>query len=387
MNYSKNWKDIGSTVLCYESTTFQFKTNVIITDFVNCLIHSISVNNILKSVIDNDVTLFNEEFYKQLIRDAQDNSVVIISHSSTKGGREKIKILFELFLKKYDFPVFALFALSDNLFKKPHTGMYRLLKQYFNTHGDAKIRNTAVIGEQAGRVYVKNSKGYLASDKSDIDRAFAYNIGATFHTIDEYLENDVKYKIAWNPIIIEPEMRLSYIKKLSEYENPDIINILQKSKIIDRYIICVYGAPRSGKTTFATELIKQWDASDFGKNKNLLILNENDENPKIRKAEKLLQTYNSLIIDGFMHAEKNRVPFRLLSKQYNARLIFIEINPGMYMSYLLNHVAVETAKTEDVKLKTIEHYLVYKSEYRRPEGALLYCPKFILRHQLLNYRY
>jgi DNA 3'-phosphatase len=392
--YSPNWKDLGSMLL-YQSPTFQFRSGVIITEFEQCLINRLISSKLYHNIDPQSITPYNEEFLKMIEKESQDYSVVIISNIFTRGKLtiDSLKYKFEMFCKAYDIPILALFALKKNRLSKPHTGMWDFLNGFFMKYGNSKIQKACVVSDFGGRLFeqtLRNGKIRVKVDGTDMDRAFANNVGIPYHTISEYIRPDeYKEKFNWNSNCLAPELRQQYIDKLSEYQNPNIFSRLFENGIQDKYLILVYGAPRSGKTTLSREILRKWRASRYGKSNVIkrLGLDKYTQTKRLGLAKKYLADRINLIIDGGCHTEKLREPFEELAKQHHIRILYVEVNPGLGMSHILNHVAVETAKDENIVLYDLKEYHHYKSMVVRPKSALLYCPIIKKNKYIMDFRY
>ena len=392
-DYSSNWKDLGS-VLVYQSPTFQFRSHVVITDFEECLIKKINANSLYHEINPKMIVPHNGEFLKQIKKEAVEYSIVIISN--TPGGgkviTDSIKYKMELFSELYEIPVLALFAVKKNRLSKPHTGMWTFLTGYFKKMGDSHIQKACVVSDYGGRIEeYTTARGFtkIRADSTDSDRAFAHNIDVPYHTIAEYLNAEKAEMFNWNSNCLSPEIREVYVDRLSEYSNPNIFTELFKLGQHDKYMMMIYGAPRCGKTTLAKELVKKWKTSNYGKTHALLRfgLDKYSKTKRFTNIKKTLQDRISVIVDGGCHTPEQRRPYEELAAKTNTPILYIEVNPGLGMAYLFNHVAVETSLDENVELYGMNEYLFYKSKVVRPRGAVLYCPVIKRTKPVMCYRY
>jgi len=391
--YSDNWKDLGS-VLVYQSPGFQFSNYVIITDFENCLIKKLSFGNLYHNITPKTISYYNENFAKEIIKQSTMYSIVIISNvfGSGKLITDMLKRKVELFAELSKMPFLALFAVKKNRLSKPHTGMWVFLNSYYKTIGGCSIYKACVVSDFGGRLAekeLKNGKCKIIPDSSDIDRAFAHNIQVPYHTVMEYLNPEAKEKFLWNSNCLSPELRLQYVDKLSKYKNPNIFSNLFNLGNYDTYMIMLYGAPRSGKTTLAKEIIHKWKKSTYGQTHNVkrLGLDNYTKRRRLTMCKKFLSDRISVIIDGDMHIEQNRAPFEQLAKESNSGVLYVEVNPSLGLAHIFNHVAVETSIDENIELYDIKDYHYYKSKVSRPKGVLLYCPEIRQTEEVMNFRY
>ncbi len=391
--YSDNWKDLGS-VLTYQSPTFQFKSHVVITDFEGCLIKKITNNKLYHSIDPKAIAPYNEEFLKQIKSESTNFSIVIISNITQAGKLvvDSLKYKLESFCSTYGIPLLALFAVKRNRLSKPHTGMWMFLSGYFKKFGDTTIQRSCVVSDFGGRLAEhETARGLIKikPDVNDVDRAFAHNIGIPYHTIQEYLDPNKKEKFSWNTNCLSPEIREMYVKKLEEYKNPNIFAKLFGLGQHDTYMIILYGAPRSGKTTLAKELLNKWRTSQYGKSHVVkrFGLDKYSKCKRITAVKKALQNRISVIVDGYAHSPELRAPFEEIAAANKTPILYVEVNPGLGMAHIFNHVAVETSMSEDIVLYDMKEYLFYKSKVTRPKNVVLYCPVIKKTKQVMEFRY
>ncbi len=408
-DYSPYWKDLGS-VLVYQTPDFQYHSRILITDFEGCLIDKISSAKLYHSINPESISAYDDAFVKQICADAKDKSIVILSNQvgSNKLNIDMIKRKIESFISMYKIPLLAFFALKPNKFSKPHTGMWKLLRTYYQTIGHTNIAKASVVSDFGGRIIeTANKSGKIKTtyDNSDIDRAFAHNAQLKYHTIKEYLQNtyDSEYaitddkseapvfseKFIWSKKYLEPAIRELYLNTLAQYKNPNIFAKLATAGEVPAYMIMVYGAPRTGKTTFAREIIRKWRKSEFGKKNEIkrLGLDKYTKNSRIRHAKKFLLDRISIIIDGDCHTDAQREPLIKHANELNIPVFHVEVNPGIAMSYLFNHVAVEKATDEATIIYPERDFLIYQSAVKRPVDNILYCPAIKRSVELMEFRY
>ncbi len=391
--YSPCWKDLG-TALVYQSPDFQFHSAVLITEFENCLIDKISSTKLYHAINPKEVTIYDDGYAKKLRNDAKDLSIVIISNQlhGSKLIIDSIKHKLEEFLELQKIPILAFFALKPNRLSKPHTGLWRLLNAYYAAKGKVKIHKACVVSDNGGRIIEnvkKNGKVTITADISDTDRAFATNIGIPFFTINEYLDNVKKEKFTWSNRSLSPELRELYVEKLSQYRNPNIFAKLAELGDSVCYMIMIMGAPCSGKTTLSKELLHKWRTSEYGKTHAIKRFGRDKytKAKRISTVKKTLENMISVIIDGECHTSVLRKPFIEIANKMQIPILYVEVNPGISMAYIFNHVAVETSQDENLLLYGEKEYYIYKATYSKPENTILYCPVIKQTKQVMQYRY
>lgn len=391
--YSTHWKDLG-TVLVYQTPDFQFHSSVIITEFEDCLIKRLAGKKMYHSINPKSISLHDDEFVKKIREESKDLSIVIISNqiSTNKLIIDMIKSKLEQFIKIHKIPILAMFALKPNRLSKPHTGLWTLLNAYYRSKGKTQIQKSCIVSDFGGCITEnvrKNGDVTVSTSISDVDRAFATNIGVPFYTIKEYLNPHITERFTWNNKSLSPELRKMYIETLSKYKNPNIFAKLAELGESDGYMILIYGAPCSGKTTLAKELISKWRSSEYGKRHAIKRLGR-DKYSKTRRitlAKKLLADHITVIIDGDCHNVLLRSPFEQIANELKIPILYIEVNPSIDFAYIFNHVAVETSQDEEKILYSDREYFIYKSNNSRPADTILYAPIIKQTEQIMNYRY
>lgn len=391
--YSPYWKDLG-TALVYQSPDFQFHSAVLITEFENCLIDKLSTNKLYHAINPKGVTIYDENYLRKLRNDAKDLSIVVISNQlhGSKIIIDAIKRKLEEFIELQKIPMLAFFALKPNRLSKPHTGLWKLLNAYYVAKGKVKIHKACVVSDYGGRLIEnvkRNGKVTVTADISDVDRAFASNIDIPFYTIAEYLDNAKKEKFIWSNKALSPELRALYVEKLSQYRNPNIFAKLAELGESDRYMIMIMGAPCSGKTTLAREIMTKWRTSEYGKSHAIKRFGR-DKYTRLKQlsmTRKTLENRISVIVDGDCHTAALRKPFIDVATKLKVPILYIEVNPGISMAYIFNHVAVETSQDENQQLYGEKEYHIYKATYSKPENTVLYCPVIKQTKQVMQFRY
>lgn len=392
IEHSSRWK-MSDSVLMYIAPSYQFHNKVVIMEFENCLIKKIPPGTFYHAIDQKSIEPYNEEFIKTIKQESTDYGMVIISHAFGNGKLtiDSLKTKFENLVERYNFPLIALFALKPNKFSKPHTGMWKFLKVIYKQH-DAVISKKCVISEYGGRIISqekKNGTFKYRVDNTDMDRAFAANIGAPYYTVKEYLSDDLKEKFQWNRTCLPPEDRATILQKIEQYKNPGIFETLFSKGQYDTYIILIYGAPRAGKTTLANEIHKKWSESKFGETNVIKVLSDGEFTRKrrISEARKTLLKRISVIVDGTLHMREQRKPFFDLAEETKSRILCIEVNPSIGIANVLNHVAVELANDETTLLKDLKEYYLYKTKLERDDNAIVYCPAIKKIKEVMYFRY
>jgi hypothetical protein len=320
-----------------------------------------------------------------------------------------IKRTVEQLISKTNLPILGLFALYPNSLSKPHTGAWRFLLGYYKQQFNMGINQAVVVSNNGGLLVEREKRNGLVDSwvaYTDIDRAFAHNIGVEYYTIDEYLDlmgNNVdnphygkRVKFAWDKNIIPPNTRLEYCHQILQLPQVNIFKELGKLQGKDSYVIMIMGAPRCGKTKLALEIIQKWQASTFGEYNAVQRLCRvgTTKASMYNNYCKLVKDRISIVLDGSCDTKDQRKPFLSFIKDKNIGVLFIEVSVGYEMAKVFNHACVEEATDETVMLYKTRDYIIHKSSFERPkhgefEGSLsiVYYPTIEQRKSVMQYRY
>ncbi len=380
------WELVDS-VLIYCPKKFVPHSNVMIIELEDCLIKKISRQGIYHKIVQKDIAIYDQEFFHKLSKLSSSCSIVILSNAIFTGpsSLDLIKTKLEIAMEKLGFEYLAFFATMPNRFSKPHTGLFQLLKGYFKQLG-TPVQCAMMVSNNAGRIYQVGARTKV--DTNDTDRAFASNCDIVFQTVNEFMERTGKEDFNWNNMCLPPEIRIEYLEKIGKYENPSVFKEIAKSDA-DVHIILLWGAPRCGKTTYANNLVRAWDSSDYGDNHAIqrLGLDMHGQTARINKAKKLLEQRISIIIDGHCHTSVLRTPFEQIAKEFKANIIYIELNPGIYMADFFNHWAIETSQNVEECIVPENQYRSYNGYLTTPNNTLIIVPEINLSSKQLKFRY
>jgi DNA 3'-phosphatase len=395
--YSSYWRNLG-TVLTYQRPDFQFRSSVIITDIDDCLLKPLSAAKIYNTVNKNNFEIYSSDFIKKLQKECQDHSIIILSNQVNSNGLniDIIKRKVEKIVEELQIPVMGVFAITPNCFMKPHTGMWRLLNAYYKKYGNTSIQKAVVVSDEGGFIIedIKKNGMIKKTVYSDVDRAFAHNINTSYKSIDEFLEYDVITKFGWDQKTIDPDTRQEYIKQIKKITNPNIPKELGRFGNRDIYIIMIMGAPRSGKTTLAKDIVARWRKSPFGYYNEIyrLGMDKYTNKRRLKTFKKTIDDRISIILDGGCHTDRLRKPYLDWIKNKDIPLLCIEVNCGLEMAKVFNHAHVEESPDDTVTLYKNREYNIYKSMYNTPFETdnlhyIMYVPTIQLKPSVINFRY
>jgi len=243
--------------------------------------------------------------------------------SKKKTSHDEVRKLFNEFQKKINnIPLQIFYSTSDDLYRKPMTGMFKLMTSIFK-----KSKIEYYCGDAGGR----------KKDFSVSDLYFANNCELIFKVPEEvFLQSEPANNLVsknlksldlykddiWENGILQNPREIIKIKKIKEI-NKNIFNQIV-SKTLKNLIIMI-GPQGSGKSTLSIYLSELYEYGlingDSCKTKN--------EMKKKFKEFQLNSIYNGIIIDNTNPLKKTRDEWKTLlieKKKWNILIIHIDIN-------------------------------------------------------------
>ncbi|KAI9714453.1 MAG: hypothetical protein M1820_000414 [Bogoriella megaspora] len=145
-------------------------------------------------------------------------------------------------LNQLGFPITLYAATTQDIYRKPRTGMWsQLINDYNLQAADAiDLYNSMFVGDAAGRAVGSSANG--GKDFSCSDRNFATNVGIPFQTPEEFfLKEEVKpFTRDFDPT--------KYVGPNATVSIDATPLLFSKTNILDIVIFC--GSPGAGKSTF-----------------------------------------------------------------------------------------------------------------------------------------
>jgi hypothetical protein len=380
--YSDRWYDLG-TVHIYISQNFQFSSRVTIIDF-DTVINKSPAAQIYNADRHHAFTFYNTDLMKKIIK-ASDTSLVILTSPRYEPLSLDIIKRKIAFLELKSIPVICIASTAADCFMKPHTGMWRLLNAYYKNQSNL-IQSTDVIGMTAAK---KSKEGADDQTFSNIDAAFASNIGATYYSVTRYLEDRADERFTWSNSVIAPEIRMLYCDELDKCERIDVLKEFIGMQG-DVRVLMINGAPCSGKTTLTNELVSRWNKNTVSKFNELLVLTGPANDKKLKTIKKTVQDRIHIILDGDCETDRQRAAYVTAARStgLNVEFLVVEVVVGIEMSKVFNHVRVEESKTM-VKLVNKNSFHIYNAKVCRRSDLkyLTYYPRIDRRPAVVSFHY
>jgi len=163
--------------------------------------------------------------------------IVIFTNQSGINGDPKdfqkgveIKAKIDMIIHELKIPVHAFIATAEDIYRKPSTEMWEFMVR--NCIGNMKLdtEGSLFVGDAAGRV--AGWKKGLNADFSCCDRKFAYNIGITFLTPEEFFLNEKPAEFEWEekdflgPSLVTEDMIGNEISQLASDMPEEVVVVV-----------------------------------------------------------------------------------------------------------------------------------------------------------------
>ena len=254
------------------SNEFKLKNKIASFDLDNTLIKTKSGK--IFPVDEND-WVFNFDNILEILNQYYKDNYCLIIISNQKNLKEakleswitKVKNI----INKISLPVKVYASIKDNIYRKPNTGIWELIKININ------MIDSFYCGDAMGRI----------NDHSDTDLKFALNIGLNFKSPESVFKN---FKNNENEVVQIPEIENYFDFNNFSKINNNNININNNN--INKELIIMVGYPGSGKSSFIKKyLIKH----------NFKSINQ-DELKTSKKCVDMCKNYmlleNNIVIDN-----------------------------------------------------------------------------------------
>jgi len=349
------WAEVGveSSLFYYEHPGLKSSTKIAGFDMDETLITTKSGAKFPKN--KSDWQWWNPSVPKKLKEIYADGYKVVIMSNQNGIGKGKVdasaiegKIID--IAKELGFPIQALLATKDDMYRKPGIRMWEYLLAYGNDDTKIEISKCYYVGDAAGRP--KNWAPEKPKDFSCSDRKFALNAGITFHTPESFFLAQKEYP-TWDWDGIDPKVALASLKGL-ELFTPSTPPLTAK----EQEAILMVGPPGSGKSTFCKKYLVphgyEWVNQDTLKKKEKCA----------KVAREAIQAGKSVVIDNNNYDPSTRAYF--IKEIESAKKIPIRCFHMQTPLELAEHMNLyREKKTNQPHIPDIA-YNMYKSRYEKP---------------------
>jgi bifunctional polynucleotide phosphatase/kinase len=174
---------------------------------------------------------------------------IMSNQKGVSDGKTALVIVqdrFEQVARALDIPLLCMFAVNDDLYRKPRINMWRLCVSEYNGGIVPDLHACVYVGDAAGRPAHRKSDGTLhKKDFSAGDARFAANVGIRFTTPEEFFLKDASQNsfVTLGPRVTET--LASGSGRLASGFFPAVPGVQE--------LVILIGPPASGKSTLAAD--------------------------------------------------------------------------------------------------------------------------------------
>ena len=337
----------------------------------SCHYHFVPNNNKKILSFDLDSTLIETKSGDKFPRDANDwifmypnikselqrlNKIYnLLIFTNQKGLNDKFKILqfntkLNAIFTDLGFEITTFIATEDDIYRKPHTGMYKLFLE-LSKFKDDEIDDLIYCGDAAGRKYADGK------DFSISDLYFAFNIDAVFKLPEEVFKQTSK-----NGKIIDLYDTFDLKKYITQDSLPKNAQPKPNKEFIKEVVLLV-GLPACGKSTITQKYYSHYKKINMD---------------TIKNKKKMLDMFTDyinhgypIIVDNTNTKKEQRKQFIDIAKEnkYAVKIILQDI-PFEICNHL-NNYRVEQGNASKIAIVTYRTMLKYFEAPTEEEGKII----------------
>lgn len=344
-----NWTSIeNNKCLVFTSKNVLASEKIAAYDMDNTLIKTVSGNVFPKSIDDWQLNMPDVAVKLKKLNENGFKIVVFTNQAGIEGKRvtiDDVKKKIKMIQQRIDVPMQFFIATGSTIYRKPRTGMWKLLEERFNDGVKIDISASFYCGDAAGRPENKIVK--RKKDHSCADRLFAMNLNLNFYTPEEHflrMNSSLWTRPEFNPKSISETMSL--------LEPQDA-----KLKLNEQELIILVGFPGSGKSHFCKTHLKGYE-----------IINRDTLNSMqkcISAIESALQKGKSCAVDNTNPDLASRRKFLDIAKNMGIKVRCFVMNTSYHHSRH-NNVFRELTDSSHQKISDIV-FNTYKTKYVEPK--------------------
>ena len=275
-------------------------------------------------------------------------------HQKLSDLKNKVPLIMKQFRNKQNkklIPFVFFAALSDDIYRKPHRGMFEYFNKNVNLYQESQLENSIFVGDAAGREKGWKNGRTGKADFSSSDRAFAVNCKLTFYTPEEFWINNAKcnkYRLLDLEKILKTAKTNKYPQQLIDINNGE------------QEMIMMIGYPGCGKST----LYKR-----FFYMKNYKHINR-DTLGTMEKCEiecrQYLKNKYSVCIDNTNPSKMARKRFIQIANEFNIKIRAVWIETDKALSHHLNVMRWRMSDQKITKIP-IQAYKQFDKYWNKPQ--------------------
>jgi bifunctional polynucleotide phosphatase/kinase len=301
----------------------------------------------------------------ELIRLKKEFNLIIYTNQKGLDSQSKLDDFNKKINQIYTdlgFEISIFIATEDDIYRKPHTGMYKLFLEISNIK-DNEIDTLIYCGDAAGRKYKDGTKDFSISDYY-----FAYNIDSEFKLPEEVFKQPKK-----EGHIIDIYDTID----LKKYITKEKLDIKKEPK----EIILMVGLPACGKSYFALHYYSDYKyvCMDVIKNK-----------------KKMMEMYKDYIMNGYQIVVDNtntkkeqRKEFIEIAEKNKYIVKIMYVNLPYEICNHLNNYRIETSNKPKISIITYRTMLKYFEKPSNDEGKIIELNKIydFNDNNIFNYKF
>jgi len=310
---------------------------------------------------DDEDWVYQYPIVKEKLMQLKDKFNIVI-FSNQKGLNNKAKI--NEFNKKINdiysdlgFEVSIFISTQDDIYRKPHTGMYKLFLKLSNFK-DEDIETLIYCGDAAGRLYSNGTKDFSISD-----HYFAFNIDSEYKLPEDVFK--IKKESAK---IIDQYDKINLHSYIQEKKSEELEKLKDsKQKQEQKQLILMVGLPGCGKSTIVRKYFSGWKviSLDIMKTKKKMMDEFND----------CINHGLNTVVDNTNYTIEQRKAFIDIGKKkgYTIKIIYQDI-PFEICNHL-NNFRVEKGEKDKISIITYRTMLKYFEKPTQSEGEVIRLTK------------
>lgn len=345
-----NWVSIeNNKCMVFTSKNILASEKIASYDMDGTLIKTMS-GNVFPKTIDDWQLNMNEVPTK--LKKLHDNGFKIVVFTNQAGVESKkitiddVKKKIKMIQQRIEVPMQFFIATGSTIYRKPRTGMWKLLEERFNDGIKIDRNASFYVGDAAGRPENKIMK--KKKDHSCADRLFALNLELSFFTPEEHFLGMGKSS-SWT----RPEFNPKSISENTPLLEPHGAEL----KLKEQELIIMVGFPGSGKSYFAKTHLKGYEIV----NRDTILSMQKC----VQTVQEVLQKGKSCVVDNTNPDQGSRRKFIEVARNLGVKTRCFMMNTSYHHS---RHNNIFRELTDSTHQKISDMIInTYKVKYAEPK--------------------